>query len=143
MEMDIRPLIKFLRGITYPVMDICGHTVLFSEDGFAAVNGQIGHCRVYWLRGGYDDDPGWIAAIEDRPVYVNQCGMILTDEDLGIPKDGPTAGYLNVTPGDWGYIGEEWTINDYLLRRENFGNGPVEEDETSDGRKSGRYKWGD
>lgn len=138
MEMDIRPLIKFLRGITYPVMDICGHTVLFSEDGFAAVNGQIGHCRVYWLRGGYDDDPGMICSIEDSLVVANYCGMVLSDEDLGTKN-----GYLELQPSDWGFGEEEWTINDYLLRDENFGNGPVEEDETSDGRKSGRYKWGD
>lgn len=133
MEMDVRPLIKFLSGITYPVMDICGHTVLFSEDGFAAVNGQIGHCRVYYLRGGKDDDPGMICSIEDSPVVVNYCGMVLSDEDLGLKY-----GYLELEPSDWGFGEEEWTINDYLLRDENFGNGPTEEDEWNGTRGRGR-----
>ena len=128
MEMDIRPLVKFVSGIEYRVMDILGHTVLFSEDGFIAINGQIGNCRMYWLRGGYDNDPGQIAAVEDMFVYANRCGMILSDEDLGIPTEGPTAGYLNLTPDDWGFSVEEWTINEYLSRRENFGNGPAEEE---------------
>lgn len=136
--MNIKSLVKFVSGLEYPVMDICGHLVLHSEDGFLAANGQIGNCRVYWLRGGYDDDPGRIAAIEDKPVYVNCCGMILTDEDMRIPAEGQNTGYLNLTPDDWGFIGEEWTIEDYLLRDEKSG----EHGSKGYGR-TGWYKWGD
>ena len=136
--MNIKSLVKFVSGLEYPVMDICGHFVLHSEDGFLAVNGQIGNCRVYWLRGGYDDDPGRIAAIEDKPVCVNCCGMVLTDEGIGIPAEGPSAGYLNLTPEDWGFIGEEWTIEDYLLRDEKSG----EHGSKGYGR-TGWYKWSD
>lgn len=116
-DIDVKALLQLAALKEYRLMDICGHEVLFSEDGFVAANGEIGNCRVYWLRGGYDDDPGMIAAVEKNPVVVNYCGMILTDEDMGIPAEGPSAGYLNLTPEDWGFDEIELTISRYLNRR--------------------------
>ena len=112
-DIDVKALVEFAALKEYRLMDICGHEVLFSEDGFVAVNGQIGNCRVYWLRGGYDNDPGQIASVEDKPVAVNYCGMILTDEKLDLDPDG----YLGLEPEDWGFDEIELTVSGYLRRK--------------------------
>lgn len=112
-DIDVKALVQLAMLKEYRLMDICGHEVLFSEDGFVAANGQIGNCRVYWLRGGYDNDPGQIGSIEDEPVVVNYCGMVLTDEELDLDPDG----YLGLEPEDWGFDEIELTISRYLNRR--------------------------
>lgn len=114
-DIDVKALVQLAALKEYRLMDICGHEVLFSEDGFVAVNGQIGNCRVYWLRGGYDNDPGQIGSIEDEPVVVNYCGMVLTDEELDLGPEG----YLGLEPEDWGFDEIELTIEEYLKRNKN------------------------
>ena len=112
-DISTRGLVELAKTKTYQLMDIFDHIVLFSEDGFAVVNGQIRNCWVYWLRGGYDDDPGMIATVEKDPVVVNYCGMILTDEEFDFGADG----YLEVGPDDWGFHEIGMTISRYLNRR--------------------------
>lgn len=114
-DIDVKALVQLAMLKEYRLMDICGHEVLFSEDGFVAVNGQIWNCRVYWLRGGYDNDPGQIGSIEDAPVVVNYCGMVLTDEELDLGPEG----YLGLEPEDWGFDEIELTIEEYLKRNKN------------------------
>lgn len=112
-DIDVKALIQLAALKEYRLMDICGHDVLFSEDGFVAANGEIGNCRVYWLRGGYDNDPGQIGSIEDEPVVVNYCGMVLTDEELDLGPEG----YLGLEPEDWGFDEIGMTVSRYLNRR--------------------------
>lgn len=131
-----RGLIKQIGQIEYEMVDVLGHEALLSDIGFAAVNGEIGACKVYWLRGGLDDDPEMIAAVETKPVIVNFCGMILTDEDLGID---PETGYLPMRRDDFGWSGNYCTIDEFLLRHENKEEKAVDPGD----EKSGRYTWGD
>lgn len=112
-DIDVKALVQLAALKEYRLMDIRGHEVLFSEDGFVAANGEIGNCRVYWLRGGYDNDPGQIGSIEDEPVVVNYCGMVLTDEGLDLGPEG----YLGLGPDDWGFDEIELTIEEYLKLR--------------------------
>lgn len=112
-DIDVKALVQLAALKEYRLMDIRGHEVLFSEDGFVAANGQIGNCRVYWLRGGYNNDPGQIGSIEDEPVVVNYCGMVLTDEELDLGPEG----YLGLESEDWGFDEIELTISRYLNRR--------------------------
>lgn len=68
---------------------------------------------VYYLRGG-DEDPGYVAAVEKRPVTVNYCGTFVTRTKLDI------FGNVKVLDDeDWGFGEDEFgrteiTFGEYL-----------------------------
>lgn len=68
---------------------------------------------VYYLRGG-DEEPGYVSAVEKRPVTINYCGTFVTRTKLDIPRN---VAVLN--DEDWGFIEDEegrteMTIEEYL-----------------------------
>ena len=68
---------------------------------------------VYYLRGG-DEDPGYVAAVEKRPVTVNYCGTFVTRSKLDIPGNVKA-----LNDEDWGFGEDEFgrtemTLGEYL-----------------------------
>ena len=57
---------------------------------------------VYYLRGG-DDEPGYVSAVEKRPVTVNYCGTFVTRSKLGISGNAAV-----LEDEDWGFIEDEY-----------------------------------
>lgn len=97
--------------LTYTYEAVCVFDIpgLLSYEGFDIPEDLKGVLYRYWLRGGLDDDPGRPAAIEDKPVIVNYCGMVLLNEELDMPD-----GYLPLGEDDFGYTGEQFTITDLI-----------------------------
>ena len=68
---------------------------------------------VYYLRGG-DEDPGYVATVEKRPVTVNYCGTFVTRIKLDIPGNVKA-----LEDEEWGFgedeLGRtEMTFDEYL-----------------------------
>lgn len=68
---------------------------------------------VYYLRGG-DEEPGYVSAVEKRPVTVNYCGVFVTRSELDIYR---VARVLD--DEDWGFVEDdqgrtELTFEEYL-----------------------------
>lgn len=93
----------------YEAIDVFGVPGLFSYEGFDIPEDIKGVLFQYWLRGGYEDDPGRPASIEDEPVVVNYCGVVLLAEKLEMPD-----GYLPLGEEDFGYTGEQFSIKDLI-----------------------------
>lgn len=124
--------------MVYSVMDILGAEGIFDE-GHTIVGKLLEQCcefrrgafgvgdegtadeydirgetfYVYYLRGG-DEDPGYVAAVEKRPVTVNYCGTFVTRTKLDISRN---VAVLN--DEDWGFGEDEFgrteiTLEEYL-----------------------------
>ena len=68
---------------------------------------------VYYLRGG-DEDAGYVAAVEKRPVTVNYCGTFVTRIKLDIPGNA-----AELDDETWGFTEDEFgrtemTFEEYL-----------------------------
>lgn len=68
---------------------------------------------IYYLRGG-DEDPGYVAAVEKRPVTVNYCGTFVTRAKLDISGNARA-----LEDEDWGFTEDELgrteiTFGEYL-----------------------------
>ena len=124
--------------MVYSVMDILGAEGIFDEDhvildelctqcsefrrGFFRDGGECTADEydirgetfyVYYLRGG-DEDPGYVAAVEKRPVTVNYCGTFVTRTKLDIPGNVAV-----LEDEDWGFGEDEFgrtemTFGEYL-----------------------------
>lgn len=86
---------------------VLGVPGLVSLEGFDIPEKYKDKAHQYWLRGGLDDDPGRPAAIENRPVVVNYCGVVLLTKELDMPD-----GYLPLGEDDVGYTWEYNTVDD-------------------------------
>ena len=68
---------------------------------------------VYYLRGG-DEEPGYVSAVEKRPVTVNYCGAFVTRSKLDI-----SGNVAVLEDEEWGFIEDElgrteMTFEEYL-----------------------------
>ena len=68
---------------------------------------------VYYLRGG-DEEPGYVSAVEKRPVTVNYCGTFVTRSKLDI-----SGNVAVLEDEEWGFIEDdggrtEMTFEEYL-----------------------------
>lgn len=68
---------------------------------------------VYYLRGG-DEEPGYVAAVEKRPVTVNYCGTFVTRSKLDISGNAAV-----LEDEEWGFTEDEegrteMTFEEYL-----------------------------
>ena len=68
---------------------------------------------VYYLRGG-DEEPGYVSAVEKRPVTVNYCGTFVTRSKLDISGNAAV-----LEDEEWGFIEDElgrteMTFEEYL-----------------------------
>lgn len=68
---------------------------------------------VYYLRGG-DEEPGYVSAVEKRPIAVNYCGTFITRSELDISEPARV-----LEDEDWGFAEDdkgrtELTIEEYL-----------------------------
>lgn len=68
---------------------------------------------VYYLRGG-DEEPGYVSAVEKRPVTVNYCGTFVTRSKLDISGNSAV-----LEDEEWGFIEDdegktEMTFEEYL-----------------------------
>lgn len=121
--------------MVYSVMDILGAEGIFDKghtivgklleqcsEFRRGVFGDGGECTadeydihgetfyVYYLRGG-DEDPGYVASVEKRPVAVNYCGTFVTRTKLDI-LEGKNCYELG--EADWGLTGEWITVDSFL-----------------------------